>query len=351
MKTIRGFSIIEILVGLALGAILSIAVIGVYLAQKNTYKTNVAQAMIQNAESAIAALVTPTIRAAGFCGCTSIIQALSNLNAGGPPPIGTLGTTPTMVMGYDAAAGTTITISQTNAPNSTQSSDWTLGLDSSLTGNVVAASDVLIVLGGMPGSQPIGVTTVTEGSNSVVLQNAAGISAGQFAAVSDCLKASVFRITSVVGTTVNHAAGGGTLGNANDVFTVNYPIGAQFVLLSQTAFFVARDPGGQNALIRATLNQDGTWTLQSLIPGVETMQVLYGIGTNGLPTQYVAASAVPDWAQVYSVRLGFLIAGHQGTATIPPTQFSVLGTTVNVPADNRLRHVYEMTINLRNSAS
>lgn len=346
----RGISLVEIMVGLTLGVILSIAIIGVYIAQKNTYRTNISQATIQNAESAISALITPAIRSAGFCGCASVIQSISNLNGGGSPPLGTLGTTPSMVMGYDAAAGNTLTIAQNNPDNSTQATDWTAGLDASLVGNVVAVSDVLIVFGGTPGTQPISVTTINSGSVFLTLQNATGIAAGQFGAVSDCLKASVFRITGVAGNTISHAAGGGVLGNATDALSVNYATGAQFVPLTQTAFFVAKNAGGQSALMRATLNANGTWTIQSLAPGVETMQVRYGIGASGVPEQYVPASAVTNWGQVYSIRLGFLLGGQQGSGTRPPTQFSVLGTTVNVPADNRLRHVYEMTINLRNSS-
>lgn len=351
MINIRAFSVVEVMVGLTLSMILSISVLGVYLAQKNLYKTNVSQASIQNAESAISALITPTIRAAGFGGCASLLTAISNLNAGGPAPLGTLSTNATIVMGYDAAAGTTINISEINAANSTQASDWTSGLESSLTGNVQSTSDVLIVLGATAGSQPVGVTTINSGSTSLVVQNASGILAGQFGAVSDCTKASVFLITSIAGTTINHAAGTGALSNATNALAVNYQVGAQFVPLTQTAFFVARDVSGQSALIRATLNQNGTWTMQSLIPGVGTMQVLYGTGTDGVPTQYVRASAVTNWAQVYSIRIGFLVEGQQGSGTLPSTQYSVLGTTVNVPNDNRLRHVYEMTINLRNSAS
>ena len=168
----RGISLVEIMVGLTLGVILSIAIIGVYIAQKNTYKTNVSQATIQNAESAISALVTPAIRSAGFCGCASVIQSISNLNGGGLAPLGTLGNLPSMVMGYDAAAGNTLTITQNNPDNSTQATDWTSGLDASLVGNVVAASDVLVVLGGTPGTQPISVTTIDTGSVSLTLQNA-----------------------------------------------------------------------------------------------------------------------------------------------------------------------------------
>ena len=351
MKTTRGFSLVEIMIGLTLGVLLSIAIIGVYLAQKNIYKTNTSQAVIQDAESAIAELVTPTIRAAGFCGCTTALQALSNLNAGGPPPLGTLSTNASMIMGYASNVGNPFTIAQDNAPNSNTATNWSPSLDASLTGNVEAVSDVLVVLWSVPDSQPVAVTTFTPGSNSLVLQNTNGILTGQFGAVSDCLKASIFKITAVVGTTVTHAASVGTLANANDALLVSYPIGSQFVPLTQTAFFVATDPGGQSSLVRATLNAGGTWTFQSLVPGVETMRVLYGIGSNGVLAQYVPAGSVVNWGQVYAIRLSFLIEGQQGSSTRPPTQFSVLGTTVNVPADNRLRHVYEMTINLRNSES
>jgi len=351
MKMSRGISLVEIMIGLTLGVILSIAIISIYLAQKNTYKTNTGQATIQSSESAIAALVTPTIRSAGFCGCTNVIQALSNLNPGGPPPLGTLDTSPSMIIGYDAAAGTTINISQNNATNSSSSSDWSLGLEASLTGNVQATSDVIVVLGASPGNAPIGVTTYTPGGVSFELQNTNGVTSGQFGVISDCLKASVFLITGVAGNAISHAAGAGALTNSSDAFTVGYPSGSQFVPLTQTAFFVARDLGGQSALVRATLNGNNTWTIQSLIPGVDTMQILYGIGSNGVPEQYVPASGVTNWAEVYAVRLGFLLGGAAGSNVASPTQFSILGTTVNVPADNRLRHVYEITIHIRNSVS
>jgi type IV pilus assembly protein PilW len=350
MKTRYGFSLVEIMIGLTLGIILSIAVIGVYLAQKNTYRTNMSQAVIQNTESAIAALVTPTIRMAGFSGCSNVIDALSNLNAGGPPPLGTLSTTPSFIMGYGLNAGSTVTVTQTNAPNSDNAANWTPSLDPSLVGNVEDTSDVLVVFGGSSGSAPIGVTTFTPGGTSVILQNTTGVAAGQFAGISDCAKASVFQVTSVAGNTVAHASGGGVLSNASDALVVNYPIGAQFITMTQRAFFVAYDIGGQSSLMRATLNPTGTWTIQALAPGVDTMRVLYGIGSNGITQQYVEASAVTDWGLVYAVKLGFLIEGQLGSATLPPTSYTVLGSTINVPADNRLRHVYEITINLRNAS-
>ena len=351
MKTIRGVTLIELMIGLSLGLIVSLAFLGVYLAQTNIYRTNLSQAAIQDAENAISALLSPVIRSAGFCGCTTISQAVSNLNLGGPPPLGNLGTTQAAIMGYDAAAGTTITITQDNAANSMNANNWTPAFDASLVGNVQSTSDVLIILGAAPGAQPIAVTTITSGSNSMTLQNATGIVAGQFGVVSDCLKASVFKITNVTGTTITHASGVGALANASDALTPNYSPGAQFIPLTQFVFFVAHDPAGQSALVRGTLSASGTWNIQSLVPGVETMQILYGIGTNGILTEYVPAGTVANWTQVYAIRLGFVIEGGPGSASSPPTQYSVLGTTIHVPADGRLRHTFEMTITLRNLSS
>lgn len=343
-----GISLVEIMVGLTLGVILSLALIGVYIAQKNTFNTNMSQSIIQSSESAISALISPTIRGAGFCGCTSVIKALSSLNGGGPPPLGTLSVNPSMIMGYDS---TILTITQPNEANSSNTANWSPALDASLAGNVEATSDVLVVLGGTPGTQPVSVTTINSGSSTFAVQNAAGIIAGQFGAVSDCLKASVFQITGVAGTTITHDSGGGALDNASSTLTPSYGIGAQFVSLTQTAFFVASTPGGeQSALMKATLNVNGTWTIQALAPGVEAMHVLYGEGTNGVPTQYVPARSVTNWGQVYAVRLGFLVVGQPGSGTLSPTQYNILGSVITVPSDNKLRHVYEMTINLRNAS-
>jgi type IV pilus assembly protein PilW len=362
----RGFTLVELLVAVTIGVILIGAVIGVYLAQSQVYKGGNAQASIQNAENAISALVAPTVRAAGFSGCGTMASALSNLVAGGPPPLGSLSTAPTMVYGYDAdgtaGAGSALVIPVGNPANDYTATDWSPALDASLVGaapippapptsGVQPGSDVLVVLGAAPGSQPVGVTGFASGTLTVTANS--GLTASpQFMAVSDCLKSTVFLATSFAAATntVSHAAGAGALANGPGAFSVNYAPGSQLVALQQTAFYVAQGTSGQSVLTRATLNPDGSWAVQPLVPGVDSMQVLYGIGAGGTISQYVPASAVTDWSAVYAVQMAFLIEGLAGSATrgTVATQ-SLLGTTVTPPSDTRLRHVYELTINLRNS--
>lgn len=351
----RGYTLVELLVAMAIGIILIGAVIVVYVAQTQTYKVINSQAGTQNAENAIAALLTPVIRAAGFVGCSTILQPVTSiLNAGGPPPVGTLAT-PSMIFGYDATgtAGTgTLTISQLNAANDSNAAHWNPALDASLLSSVETGSDVLVMFGATPGSQPVTVTSIPAGGTALTVQDATGLAAGQLAAVSDCGKTTLFQITSVAGTTVNHAAGAGALANTVATFPVNYntPL---LMPVQQTAIYVAQGQGGQSVLMLATYNA-GAWTASPLVPGVETMQVLYGVGApgTGAVSQYVAGnSPLITTMTVYSVRLAFLIEGLPGSASATnPTQFAMLGTTVNVPQDTRLRRVYEMTVNLRNAS-
>ncbi len=357
--TRQGFSLVELMVAMGIGLFLSGAVLSVYLAQSRSYTSTTSQAAIQNAENAISALVTPVVRSTGFNGCTTLTQALSHLNDGGPAPLGTQGALASMIVGYDAAgtagSGSALTIAQANAANDPSVGDWSPSLESTLAGKVSTGSDVLVVLGATPNSSPVGVISIPSGSTTIALQSTTGLVAGQYGIVSDCLKASIFQLTAVSqGSpgTISHTLGSGALAKSADALAVNYPAGAQFVPLQQTAFYVAHGQGDQSVLMRAIFSA-GVWDVQPLVPGVESMQVLYGLGTGGIVNRYVAASAVTDWSHIVAVRLGFLVQGQAGSGATGSTalsQFSVLGTTITVPSDGRLRHVFEMTINLRNAA-
>lgn len=344
----QGFSLVELMIATVIGLLLSYAVMQIYVIQTQIYKTTNSQALIQSAENAIANLVIPVVRSAGFIGCGSINNAMSDLNGGGSNPLGSLSTNSTLIAGYNGN-GTSISL-QDNVANSNNASDWSPNLDPTLLGNVQKYNDVLVVFGAVPGSFPASISAISSGSNSFTVQSTSGVtlSSGQFAAVSDCVKASVFQITGVSDTTIAHAAGTGVYGNASSNFTVNYQAGAQFIPLQQTAFFVGQGPGGQSALMRGILTSTG-WTIDPLVPGVELMKVQYAIGGYGTNAQYVTANAVSNWAQVYAVRIGFLIGGKAASGIRSTTNYTVLDTAVTVPNDNRLRQVYYIDIHLRNA--
>ncbi|MFY7698145.1 MAG: PilW family protein [Legionella sp.] len=344
----QGFSIVEFMVAIALGLIINYAVLQVYLAQTQIYKTTNSQNVTLNVETAISQLITPIIRSAGYLGCGSMNTAISNLINGGPPPLGLFGNTTTMIYGYSGSSSS-ITISRVNDSNSNNASDWLPNLDTSLVGQVQKGSDVLVVFGAAPPSQPITITSIADGSNTFTLLNPIDVgSVGAFGAVSDCAKSIIFNITSNANKNIGHNSGSTPMQNATTEFPVNFQNGAQFIPVQQNAFFIGYSQGDQSALMQGSYNGK-TWDIQPLVPGIEVMKVLYGIGDNKGITQYVTANNVKNWSQVYAVRIGFLIAGEQGSGDFNKTSYTVLDTMVNTPKDGRLRYVYEITADLRNA--
>ena len=352
-----GFSLVELMIALVIGLFLVAAATAVFVAQAAISKTTVSQAQIQNAENALAALIGPIIRGAGFTGCSNLGEVIASLNTGGPAPLNAVaaGTGPAaMIAGFDAlgtAAGDTVTISQSNAANSPSISNWSPSLETTLAGNTQSGSDVLLVLGAIPGFNPIGVTAPSSTSaKSLALQNTSGLVGGEYAAVTDCAKTAIFQMTSVLPKSVSHDAGTGVLSNVSDYLPVSFAPASQLVGLQLSALYVAQGSGDQSDLMRATY-QNGVWTEVPLVPGIDNMQILYGIGDGKTITTYLSADAVTDWTKVDAVRLGFLIQGDKGSAaTTTASNYSLLGTSINVPNDGRLRHVVEMTVNLRNAA-
>ena len=372
MKRIRGFSLVELMVAIAIGLVVLAGIVTVFVAQRQVYGTATAQASIQNAENAIAAMVAPAVRGAGFAGCGAFSTTGSIINSGS---LAYNFSAP--MFGYDAS----VPMAGLNAANDGNVGDWTPALDSTLKGLPEAGSDVIVVGGELPGTIPVPVTNIVgnSGQLSILRQpfpppSTATIQPGMIGAVSDCSKSIAFTTFAQAAANsqpivVQHKQGTGTGSNKQANFAPNFPQGSQFVLMQQEAFYVGQGPGGQSALYGAVM-MCGTWQAlsvlatgcsngngssvsapQPLVSGVDNMQILYGIGSGGVIQQWVSASTVTNWAQVYAVRMGFLIEGPPGSA--PPganqTSWPVLGTTVKVPADTRLRHVYVMTLSIRNA--
>lgn len=359
----RGFTLLELLIAMALGLIVIGGVLSVFLAFRQVSSTTKSQASIQNADNVISAILSPAIRGAGFGGCGTLGGALNTTNGAGA----LVNNYALAVQGYDASGtsgGGTVTIAADNAAGDSSAGDWSPSLDASFGTAGIApesGSDVLVVSGAMPGAAPAGVSVIATGTNNFTvtdnaLANVAATLTGEGlpapAALSDCGKAVVFMVTAVAnGGGNNLVVTHGAPANAQTTFTPAFPPGSQFVPLQQAAFYVGQGPGGMSALYKAVY-VGGSWVATPIVPGVENMQVMYSVATNGT-YQWVSASAVaagPGFGTVSAVRVGFLMAGNLGSAHVAAgTPFDVLGTSVTAPADTRLRHVFVMTVDLRNA--
>jgi type IV pilus assembly protein PilW len=350
-----GFGLLELMIAMTLGLIVTAGVLVIFLAQRQVYNSSSSQSLMQDADNAIAATITPIGRGIGFMGCGAL-NGNNNVAASLPTPTTTLTfATTSAVLGYTGTLPATVV---DNAANVTTTSDWTPALDTSIVTAKGAeqGSDILVLLGAKPFTAPIGVTTaITTSSTSLTVNDATQLSssAPQVIAVSDCGKSAVLEATAVAGTTV-------TLGS---VPTIGFNLGAQLVPLQQTMFFVGYGTGGQSGLFEGvmTIPAGGTtgnaaWAVTEMVPGVLAMKVLYGIGGSEAATEYVDASAVSSWTNVTTIKLAFLVEGETGSSRMPSTStenytlFYGTGTnTVTVPSDTRMRHVFYMTINTRNA--
>lgn len=350
----RGFGLLELMLAMGLGLIVIAGVIVIFLAQRQVYNNSTSQSLIQDSENAISAIVLPVTRSAGFMGCGAINNGVLAYISSPATPL--TFDTDSAVQGY---TGTLPTSLQDNATDDTSSgADWTPTLDKSIytasNGGPEQGSDVLVLIGAAPNSTPIGVTEPITGSPITVndATQLAAINGGssQMVAVSDCTKSSVFMATGVSGTSVAFSSGPSS--------TPSYQANTQLIPIQQTVFFVAHGDGGQSALWQGvmTIPAGGTattaaWKMNEMVPGVVAMKVLYGIGPNEAATQYVDASEVTNWSQVTSIKLGFLVEGGIGSAAVPSTAWSytLFGDTISMPADSRMRHVFYMTVNIRNA--
>jgi type IV pilus assembly protein PilW len=354
-----GFGLIELMIAMALGLLVVAGVLVVFIAQRQVYQNSNSQSLIQDADNAISAIVTPVVRGAGFTGCAAIAGGVKAYPGVRNTPL-TFNTS-SHVQGFDAKAIPSPLVD--GAANDVTAGDWSPSLDTSfLSGNmtgIAPGSDVLVVIGAPPGAVPVGVTAFGTNNitvNTTLTTNSVTFTVPQLVAVSDCGKSSIFQVvtTGNAGTLLNYATGPNG--------TPLYPISSQIIPIQQTAFFVAKGDAGQSALFEAvmTIPAGGTaanaiWSKPvEVVPGVLNMQVLYGIGNGSAPPEanaYVTAPNVTNFSNVNTVKLGFLIEGNTSSSNAKTNQtvFPLFSSTLTAPADSRLRHTFSMTVNTRNS--
>ena len=232
-----------------------------------------------------------------------------------------------------------------------------------------------------------------------------GICEGDVLLISDCVKSRVFRamnMTQKAGGAVGacgkpslpcfnltHNAGPNSQDNKapptwKDQDT--YGPDAEIIKIITKTYFIGTNPGGAPAITEPTLyvrNDDGV--PDPLIEGVENMQILYGVDTNGdgSANQYFSANNVPDvdnpgalagettpglhttFDGVVSVKISLLVRTPQDMPGINRTPADYANLTYNLisPAspiiidpiqvdaastDRRMRRVYNLTIKIRN---
>lgn len=340
-----GFTLVEIMVSLALSLIILAGVLAVMYSSKVTYLENERVGRLQENGRAALEIMLRDLRGAGFPGCAQPIEGLFGINNILDNNTQVPWDLAQPTFGYEGSGG-----------------GWTPALDVDLFPNATPDNDVVVVRTIPTGAPSMRVTATVNPTDSISVEKDAGekLDPGTPAIISDCGNATIF----VVGTftpdgpdtaaTITRNTGGGPPGNSTDNLGATFPLGARVAPITSIGYYVAPNSSGNgSALWRVVGDADP----QELIPGVEGLQIQYGVDENATDgevrvTSYVDADDVADWESVISVSLSLLVrSADDNSPTVDSREYSLLGTAYGPYDDNFQRSLFTTTVMLRNRAS
>ncbi|HEY7639390.1 MAG TPA: PilW family protein [Steroidobacteraceae bacterium] len=348
-RSARGFSIIELMVAVAISLLLLTGVGAIFVSSKTSYETNERFSRIEeNGRFALDAIMTD-LRSSGFVGCARQPTYLST----------SLNSAATLQWNFLAGPVTGF--------QSTGTSTWSPTMDASIA-SPLSGSDVLVARVPMrervayPLTANLGAAT---NSLQIAAGSANGVQTGDIALVYSCEAISVFQVSTYTQGTgvIAHAANaaGQTPGNANNTVNYSYRQAVTNVVPIETvAYYIAPATRVSDATDPAPAGTTSLWrrrglnAAEELVEGIEQMQVQYGVDTNGdvIVDSYLTADQVQaanQWNDVISVSVALLVRSIEtyGTDT-DQRAYTLLDVNVAAPADRRLREVFTATASIRN---
>jgi type IV pilus assembly protein PilW len=375
-----GFSLVELMVALALGVLLIGGVLSVFSGTKATYQANETLARVQeNVRFALSEMQFNSRGATslGFCGTrpepaqwVDAAPGWQDAIFGAQRPImgwefDNTGRTDTLTI--DAAYPTAAAGAWSTQPRQIDGTTPELDLPALFSANAtirpVADSDIFITrnLVPVPGTTWDGSGNVTDATLN--LTNAHGLADGDLVYVTDCIGADFFRNRGT-GSVLSRATGGGCDGCPGNINPGGIPWGTNLTEAVQVyraeiwAYFVGFNTDrDQPGLYRMDLAGCPCGTIEEIVEGVENMQLLYGYSQpapagDGATVQndsWLTADQIEDWWPVISARVSILQRSSEldGAGNIQ-REFNLAGTFITSPLDSRMRHDASTTLALRN---
>lgn len=375
----RGLSLVEMMIALLVGLILMAGVLSLFLSNRRSYTLGSAVAHMQENGRFALDFLRPQLRSAGYTGCGS--QSIWQT-----PQVDLLNYNPTDVFDFTVAVvgfdytnpatnvGGSYTIASETPALDTSASDWSPAIPtniwSAISGTVIPGSDIIMIHSINPNG--ISISSFPGGGNSANVKVYNGnlltnnVVNGTIAFVTNCQEAAVFQVTnanSSSGTVVHSASGKYSPGNVSAGKVGSFALPASLYTAQTYVYFIGKGADNMPALYMSNLSvSSGNVTLSApleLVPGVVNMQILYGVDTDGdgIANQYVAASAISNWAtaDVVSVRIALLVSSDNNV--VPATALSpidVAGVAITPPPNTgttttrRLYKVFVETVAIRN---
>ena len=353
-----GLSLVELLIATALGLILTLGVIQIYLSGNETYRQTQGLAHAQESTRFVSAVLTPDFRSAGSFGCLAemarpLDQVVDNrLNGGLVVPLDQA------LQGWEyTGTGPGDSVALANAMATPGADNWASGttgtnLPADLAGSVITNSDVVIVNALTSLGVPLNPANPQNG-NSINLNASSGVDAGSviLATRGDCSEGEMFqKSNNANASSITMAGGNVNPGNNGNNFNLNYDPQPRVYQFTSMAYYIGQGTNGEPALFRRMMTP--LQNPQELVSGVETLQILYGedtVGTNAAD-DYVPADEVADWRTIVSVRFSVMTRSQDEVLDEENNRnFDMLGSEVSQAnnGDRRVRLISVSTTALR----
>ncbi len=366
-RALRGISLVELLIAMTLGLLLTSGMFAVFAGNKRSSDLNSAMADIQeNARFALDNLASD-IRMSGFQGCVDLNRGKAELLAANLP---------TTDLHATAAMGSIISEGNLWSPAPP------LGFQPA-NHDAIPGTHALTLQFGSPATYPleqaVGIGGVPDRTGPIVVDVTPGnsrtefnLSTGDFAIISNCVGADVIRVSSVAKglntATIGHSAPYNTSGALSFDFVDDES--TKFMRFISRVYYVG-DTGLTNEegdTITALYQQSlpyGDPILNpptELVRGVENMRIAFGIRTGAESLTYVT----PDDPQynprlVESIRIGLLMNSYDRISQSDDVNAYVLSGQPIMPkgsaaanaageheGDQRYRLAFNTTVKIRN---
>lgn len=331
MKKQHGYSLIELMLSISLGLILTLALIELFINNKVNYRIQEGLARVQENGRYAKYYLNKEIRMAGFQGCSNLSFIQANVVVKNPSADVTFNINDA-ILGYESSGG-----------------GWAPALPAHLTGLIAAGTDVVVIRK----ASSLGVTlknNMAQPTSAVTVEDRLGIQPGEILFITDCSSADIFMAgANTTATAIAH----GSNDNTSPNFSIAYLTDAQLMRFESFSFYVG-DTGRINSngqAILALFQLDTAGISTELVEGVQNLQATYGVDTTGdnSADTYMDANAVTTagtWPQVKSVRLSLLFNTIEEVN--PQVQNYVFQGQTVTPANQMLYRQWDTFITLRN---
>lgn len=368
----KGFSLIELMVAITLGLLLTAGLVQLFSSTKVTFNSNDALARVQENGRFALERLKRELREAGTLGfCAGQIPITSHLNTGCSGGIDDFFNPDFAVVGWEyggTGLAESFTLPASLDPATASASDWdseanSADLPTQLGGLVVPGSDVLVVRNlAVVDTFTADPLNLHDPDEDISLTDDSEIETNTVVLITDCSSADLFQNTAGPTEKLLSSSGGSCAspgpGNSGIDWSTTYNDSMQTFTLQQVAYYIGVNGAGETGLYRWNMSEGtANAVAEEIIEGAENFQVLYGFsraapdGDGQHVNNWITADEIPagGWPQVIALRIGLSVrSAERGDLDNTAITLDLASTDVTVPGDGRIRQAFSAAVALRN---